>query len=412
VHIAIVSEHADPSTAGSVDAGDQNAHVAGLAVELGRAGHAVTVWTRRTAPDTPATSRWVEGVTVRRLWAGPAETLPRDQLVQHLPQLADGLRRAWSADPPDVVHSHFWMSGLAALAAVRPLGIPLVQTFHGLGHVERRHLGSADPSPRGRVAAERAVARAADRVVATYADEATELMRLGARHPTIAVVPCGVDTDMFHPVGSAALVADGRHRLVVVRRSVCREGVDEVVDALRRLPGTELVVAGGPPAADLAEDPDARRVLVRAERAGVAGRVRLLGAVDPADMPALLRSADIVVCPPWFEPSGLMALRAMASGRPVVATEVGGLAETVVDGLTGLFVPPRRPDVLATSLRRLLAAPALRQAFGVAGRARAESCYDAVRAAADVAAVYSDAVSAHHRIPAPPGGAAPARLRR
>ena len=116
-------------------------------------------------------------------------------------------------------------------------------------------------------------------------------------------------------------------------RLVRRKGVDEVIAALRRLPGVELLVAGGPDgsgehSAALHRDPDARRLRQAADAAGVADRVRLLGAVARPDVPALLRSADAVVCVPWYEPFGIVPLEAMACGRPVVASAVGGIQDT------------------------------------------------------------------------------------
>jgi glycosyltransferase involved in cell wall biosynthesis len=104
---------------------------------------------------------------------------------------------------------------------------------------------------------------------------------------------------------------------------------------------------------------------------GIADRVDFRGAVDRADVPALLRSADVVACCPWYEPFGIVAVEAMACGRPVVASAVGGLAESIVDGKTGLLVPPRRPDRIASAIERLLRDGRMRARFGRAGALRA-----------------------------------------
>jgi glycosyltransferase involved in cell wall biosynthesis len=149
----MVSEHASPLAApGSPDAGGQNVHVAELSRALAAAGHEVTVLTRRDDPDLPELVPLHPGVVVHHIDAGPARPVPKDELVPHLPALADGLERAWRAEPPDVVHAHFWMSGLAATAALRDQDIPFVQTFHALGSVKRRHQRAADTSPSGRIA--------------------------------------------------------------------------------------------------------------------------------------------------------------------------------------------------------------------------------------------------------------------
>jgi D-inositol-3-phosphate glycosyltransferase len=302
------------------------------------------------------------------------------------------LRRSWCADPPDVVHAHFWMSGLAALAAGRPLGLPLVQTFHALGVVKRRHQGAKDTSPPGRVREERRLAGAADRIVATCSDEVFELVRMGADLRRITIVPCGVDLSLFRPDGPAEPRDPGRLRLLVVSRLVERKGIGNVITALAELPSAELLVAGGPPAGQLAEDPEARRLAALAERLGLADRVRLRGQVEPGDLPALYRSADLVVCVPWYEPFGIVPLEAMACGVPVVASAVGGLVDSVVDGVTGVHVPPRRPDLLAAALDGLLADPARRAALGAAGVRRARR-YGWDRIAGHTLAAYAGVVA-------------------
>jgi glycosyltransferase involved in cell wall biosynthesis len=106
-------------------------------------------------------------------------------------------------------------------------------------------------------------------------------------------------------------------------------------------------------------------------------------------MPSLLRSADAVVCVPWYAPFGIVPLEAMACGRPVVGSAVGGLLDTVVPGVTGELVPPRRPDLLAPVLRRLLDDPARRAAYGRAGRQRAVSTYQWRAVAAATEDVYA-----------------------
>ena len=123
---------------------------------------------------------------------------------------------------------------------------------------------------------------------------------------------------------------------------------------------------------------------------GVSDRVRFLGPVPRDEVPTLLRSADAVVCAPWYEPFGIVALEAMACARAVVATAVGGMQDTVVHGVTGLHVPPRRPDALAAALRDLLTSPTLPAAFGSAGRARVMARYTWERVAAATERVYDE----------------------
>jgi glycosyltransferase involved in cell wall biosynthesis len=184
-----------------------------------------------------------------------------------------------------------------------------------------------------------------------------------------------VDTDSFTPEGPAAPRGE-RPRLLVIGRLVARKGLGDVLTALTGLPDAELVVVGGPGAEELAGDPSATAVLEQAAELGVADRVRLVGRADRGEVGAWIRSSDLVVCAPWYEPFGIVPLEAMACGVPVVGTAVGGLIDTVLDGRTGVLVPPRCPDRLADALRDLLADPARRARMGAAGRARVVAAYD------------------------------------
>jgi D-inositol-3-phosphate glycosyltransferase len=388
MRIAMVSEHADPTAAlGGADAGGQNVHVGALAAALADRGHSVTVYTRLTDLTAPRTVELGPGVTVRRLKAGPITPLAKDELLPHMPELGLRLARLWRADPPDVVHAHFWMSGLATLRAVTGLDIPVVQTFHALGAVKARHQGAADPSPAGRVGAERRIAAACEQVIATCSDEAGELAALGVPAWQISVVPCGVDVAAFSPAGPVAH-RNGRPRLLALGRLVERKGVTTAIAALAGLPEAELVVAGGPDPAELESDPGYQALRAAADRHGVADRVMFTGGVARADVPALIRSADAVVCVPWYEPFGIVPLEAMACGVPVVASAVGGLTDTVVDRATGWLVPARDPVVLTSTLRTLLADSARRTAMGAAGRERVEQWYTWPGVAAQTEGVY------------------------
>ncbi|MGA5125025.1 glycosyltransferase [Streptomyces pseudogriseolus] len=389
--IALVSEHASPLAAlGGVDAGGQNVHVAALASALAARGHRVTVHTRRAAPDLPDRVRLDERVEVHHVTAGPAEAVPKDRLLPYMDEFARVLVREWRARTPDVVHSHYWMSGLASLGATRELGLPLLHTFHALGTVKRRHQGKADTSPPERIACEIEVGLGCDRVVATCRDELSELVRMGVPAARIGVVPCGVDTERFTPAGPRWARGPHRHRLVQLGRLVPRKGAAVSVAALALLPGAELLVAGGPPAERLDDDPEVRRLRALARDAGVTDRVRFLGGVDAERVPALLRSADVVLCPADYEPFGIVPLEAMACGRPVVASAVGGQLDTVADPATGRLVPPGDPEALAAAVASLLADPAGREACGVAGRRRVLGRYGWARVAAATEAAYCE----------------------
>ncbi|HZB97161.1 MAG TPA: glycosyltransferase [Candidatus Sulfotelmatobacter sp.] len=376
MRVAMVSEHASPlATLGGEDAGGQNVHVSGLANALAQKGIEVVVYTRRDDPLLPRQVSVAPGVTVEHVDAGPARPIPKDELFAYMPAFAAQLAAEWSLDPPDLVHAHFWMSGYAAVMAGRPLDIPLIQTFHALGAVKRRHQGNADSSPRERLATERAILATADHIIATCSDEVAELTLLETDLQRVSVVPCGADLSVFSPHGPREARRDGLARLVSVGRLVERKGIADAIAALAHVPGCELVVAGGPPFEELAADPEVARLRTIACQLGVERRVEFRGRLNHEEVAALMRSADIVVSVPWYEPFGMTPIEAMACGVPVVGSAVGGLLDTVVNMRTGLLVPPRDPKTLAAALEELLGDDRLRAAMGRAGARRAQARY-------------------------------------
>jgi len=399
MRISMVSEHASPlAVLGGVDAGGQNVHVAALARKLADRGHRVTVYTRRDHPDLPVDVPLAPGVVVRHVDAGPAATVAKDELLPFVPALADGLARAWRRDRPDLVHSHFWMSGLAATAAARALPgppVPVVHTYHALGVVKRRQQGPADTSPGERVQLEAQLGRDVDQVIATCSDEVFELAAMGVPTTSISVAPCGVDHHLFSPRGRRE--ERGRpHRVGVVGRMVPRKGMGLAISALGLLAAAgrddvELLVVGGPGGPDdLVGDAEARRLMRLAEDSGVADRVRFRGQVSQAELPTVLRSLDAAICTPWYEPFGITALEAMACEVPVIAAAVGGLIDSVVDQVTGLHVPPRDPAAIARAIEQVLDHPDEALSLGRAGRRRVRTLYTWDRVAGETARIYSE----------------------
>jgi glycosyltransferase involved in cell wall biosynthesis len=396
--IAMVSEHASPlGTLGGVDAGGQNVHVAALAKAVAAAGHDVVVYTRRDRADLPAVVRFAHGVHVRHVDAGPAEPVPKDDMFEYMPQFARVLRADWRRRVPDVVHSHFWMSGYAARAAAYDTAIPVVHTYHALGLTKRLQQGVKDTSPADRIDVERELAATCDHIVATSSEEVFELVRMGAEAAHVSLVPCGVDLAHFSPSTPASTPRGTHNRVLVVSRLVERKGIGNVIESLTTVPDAELVIAGGPEPAALASDPEARRLRTLAQSSGVADRVHFAGRIGREDLPELYRSAAVVVCAPWYEPFGLVALEAMACGRPVIASAVGGLVDTVIDEVTGLHVGPRNPQAVAAGLRRVLRNPALGEALGRAGAARARARYGWSVVARDTVQAYRRALRTVHR---------------
>jgi glycosyltransferase involved in cell wall biosynthesis len=376
----MISEHATP-----LGLGGQHSHVADLSTALAELGHEVRVYTRRDSPDLPAVVGLSAGVKVVHVPAGPAAKVPADLLLPHMGDFARWLGNEWRAGDwkPTVAHAHFWTSGLAAVTAARQVSIPVVQSFHELGGTEATATG---PS---RAGYERALGRAVDRVVAQSQDEVRGLVRIGVPRAQLTVVPAGVDSARFTPDGPAVERDPDRPRILSVGRLVERKGFGDVIQAMRYVPGAECVVVGGPPAEQLTADPQAKRLRAVAEQLKVADRFRLVGGVPPMDMPRWYRSADVLVAAPWQEQFELAPLEAMACGVPVIGTTVGGLTETVVDGLTGDLVPARDPRALGSALRRLVNDKVRHFAYATAALDRARQAYSWKRVAAQIGSVYS-----------------------
>ncbi|SCF25475.1 Glycosyltransferase involved in cell wall bisynthesis [Micromonospora matsumotoense] len=392
MRIAMVSRHASPlATAGGQDAGGQHLHVAEQAAALVAEGHEVRVYTRRDSPTPPDTVSTEAGYQVWHVPAGPARPVPTDQLLPHLGEFGRWLAEQWQHGGwrPDVAHAHFWLSGMATLHAGRRTNTPVVLTYHDLGSAHRRRSGGRDPGPRGRIGYERAIGRAADRVVVQSHDELGELVRLGVPRSKLTLVPAGVDETLFGPTGPVAPRDPARPRLLTVGRMRDRKGFQDVIRALPAVPEAECVVVGGPPAELLPADAVARRLTALAESCGVADRVRLVGAVPRDELAAWYRSADVLVAAPWYEPFGRTPLEAMACGVPVVGTAVGGITDSVVDGLTGDLVPPRDPRALGGAVRRLLADRVRRFAYATAALDRIRVRYSFRHWAEQLTAVYA-----------------------
>ncbi|GAB3134211.1 glycosyltransferase [Marisediminicola antarctica] len=397
MRISMVSVDASPLAAiGGLDACGRSVYVAALATALARRGHHVTVYTRRDVPGLPDRVEISPRFELVHLTAGPTEQLPEEELLTHLADLADGLGVDWLRSKPDIVHSHLWTSGIAAIDAARRIGaprdIPVAQTFHGLGVVSHRNGATAETSPPDREWLEPWVARNVDSVIGTCTDEAFELKSLGIPTGAISVVPCGVDLRRFGTSGEIEERARPL-RLVTVGRLQPSNRFDLVIQAFARLVDegvdAELIIVGGAVGAHAGDsDPATAMLRTLARELGVADRVELRGPLEHASMPAILRSANAVICAPRHGTSGVVALEAMACGIPVVASGVGGLIDTVIDGITGVHVPPQDAEAIATALSCLLADDGRMASLGVAGSRRVAARFTWEQVAIDTERAY------------------------
>ena len=390
--IALVAQHATPQS-GDVDRSGHtdDTRLVELSRSLAGNGHRVTVYAQRHSATLPERAQLLPGVTVEYL--GQAAGVDESDLLAGVPAFSRPLHERWIQDRPDVVHALRWTSGLAALAAARDLRIPVVQSFDSLGVAERRHHMLPRDAGTERIRLEPAIGRSASAVLAGSSDEESDLTRLGIPRRSIRVVPCGVDTDEFTPEGPVAERAT-RPRLVTVADLSEHDALATLLRAMAKVPSADLVVAGGPAGTELRHDLDFRRLSKLADTLGVSSQVTFVGQVGRAALPPLLRSADLLVSVSEYDPTGVLAVQAMACGTPVIASASGGLADAVVDGTTGILVPPGRPALLAQRIRQLLAHPMLLEAFSVAATDRARSRYSWDRIAHETVAVYGTALNA------------------
>ncbi len=285
------------------------------------------------------------------------------------------------------MHAHFWTSGLAALAATRGLPLPVVQTFHSLGATAARPGRGPADGQAAQVKLVSLIARTVRTVLATSSGQLTDLAGLGVPRTSIRVVPHGVDTTAFSPAGPVARRSK-RPRLMVVTPLSDQRQLDTVVRALALIPEAELLIAGGPPRAELAADPDYQNLTRLTEQAGVSDRVVCTGQISRARMPALLRSADLLVHVPAAEPPGMVPLEAMACGTPVIVSAGSSHSDAVVDGATGALIPPGKPVALARMIRRLLSSPMLLEGYGIAAADRVRARYSWERVGLDTLSAY------------------------
>jgi glycosyltransferase involved in cell wall biosynthesis len=387
LRIALISEHASPlATVGGTDAGGQNIYVANVARCLAKAGHQVDVFTRRDSPDLPSVVDLRPGARVVHINAGPPSFVPKEELLGHMPEFARCTERLFrTSQSYDVVHANFFMSGLVAQRLKATTNTPFVITFHALGLVRQLHQKQADTFPAARIEIERSLVKRADAIIAECPQDQHDLVTLyGARPSRLAMVPCGFDAGEFRPMNrSKARKALGlaEHEFIILQlgRLVPRKGIDNVIRSMAHLdsviPARLLVVGGDEHEPDEVATPEIARLRQVAREAGVADKVTFIGHRQRDELRSFYAAANVFVTTPWYEPFGITPLEAMASGTPVVASAVGGLQYSVVDGVTGFHVPPHDPAALGERLGQLYRDPPLAEALGLGGLRRARALF-------------------------------------
>jgi D-inositol-3-phosphate glycosyltransferase len=378
--VAMVSLHTSPlARPGFGDAGGMNVYVLELAKQLARFGVETEIFTRATASDQPPAVRVEPGVTVRHVMAGPFEGLTKADLPSQLCTFVRDVLRIEADHAPcryDVVHSHYWLSGQVGAVARERWSVPLIHTMHTMAKVKNAaDIEGEAAEPLSRIVGEEQVVEAADRLIASTAEEAVELVRYYDADPArVDVVAPGVDLAAFAPAGrdrarrELGLPADA-HVLLFAGRLQPLKAPDIVLRAARELldrsPGLRtrllVVVAGGQSGAG----PDqlvALRELAR--ELGIADVVRFEPALHRERLAQWYAAASLVCVPSYSESFGLVALEAQACGTPVVAADVGGLPTAVRDGRSGRLVRGHDPVAWARTIDELLSAPVRLELMG------------------------------------------------
>ena len=406
--IAMLSMHTSPlAPLGGRETGGMNVYVRAVSGALARAGLRVDVFTRRVDEATPEVETVTQGVRLVHVSAGPAGRVEKEEMDVFDDEFAAGVLSFAARERVryDVVHSHYWLSAVAGRQISRAWDAPHVAMFHTLAEV-KLDTGYSDHEPAARIEAERALVHDVDRVVVATEHELRLLGDLyGVPSRSVAVIPPGVDRDRFRPrdrmTARAELGLDAGARILLSAGRIERpKGLDVLIEALGEMTvrdGVQLLIIGG----DERSVAEVARLRQIAVDAGVSDLVRFVGSVTHEQIGAYYNAADVVVMPSRYESFGLVAAEAMASGVPVVASRVGGLASTVSDGNTGYLIPWRGPGPFAEKLDLLLENEPLRRRLGETA-AVAMRVYDWRSVAAQLVSLYTDLV--RRAVPVPASG--------
>jgi D-inositol-3-phosphate glycosyltransferase len=361
--IAILSVHSCPlGKLGSKDTGGMNVYVRELATLLDSQGHTVDIFTHLHENQHPPFIEIGRNTRLIHIKTGNGESIDKQTLYPHLTHFVCNLESFRKAEGAgyDIIYSHYWLSGLVGKVLQSWWQVPHMTMFHTLGMV-KNSLGIGEEETELRIETERLLVNSCDRVIASTARE-REIMctHYGACGENIAIIPCGVNLDMFKPVGKAAArqqlgIIDGKVILFVGRIEAIK-GLDRLVEALgllKNIPGLKLFVVGG----DEYSRDGINQLKALAETLGIGDRIEFKEPVPQSELPAYYSAADVFVLPSYHESFGMVALEALACGTPVIATSVGDLESIIQPGVSGYVVPDNSPEHLAGALALALGRP-------------------------------------------------------
>lgn len=417
MRIAMLSYHTCPlATLGGKDTGGMNVYVRDLTRELGRQGIHVDVFTRSQDEHVPHVVHELGyGNRVVHIPAGPEEPRHKRDIANYIPEFAEGVRRfaAEKGIEYDLIHSHYWMSGLAAGRLSDAWGgTPIVHMFHTLGEMKNRVARSEDErAGEDRLNGERQVLRRANRIVVATIAELTQLRFLyRAEANKMTIIPPGVDTCHFYPIpadeAKQFLGLKPENRMILfVGRIEPLKGVDTLIKSMSCLDAgltsrdrpVHLAIIGGEPDVNAEEmTEEMTRLQKMCDDLCVGGTVVFLGKRAQDTLPYYYSAAEVLVMPSLYESFGMVALEAMACGTPVIASEVGGLGYLVQDGVTGYTVPDSDPGALSDRLSILLRDGRLRAEMGERAAAYAKE-FGWEKIAAAIVKVYGEMIRRESR---------------
>lgn len=384
MRIAMLSYHTCPlATLGGKDTGGMNVYVREITRQLGAMGIHVDVFTRSQNEHVPHVLHDLGyGNRIVHIPAGPEYPLPKKELVNYLPQFVQGIEAFANSKgiTYDLIHSHYWMSGIAAIELKNKWGTPIVHMFHTLGLMKNRVAQSPEEMEgEYRIEGEREVLKAADKIIAATTAESVQLLWLyHADDSKVLIIPPGVDVCRFYPIPPDEAkeyigVPPCGRMLLFVGRMEPLKGLNVLIEAiaimrknevLKESPFCLAIIGGDPDDGGEQTDFELSRIKVLTEQYGLNDMVTFLGNRNQDSLPYYYSAAEAVVVPSQYESFGMVALEAMACGTPVVASQIGGLAYLVQDGVTGYTVPVDDPHELAKRITSLLQDHDLRDRMG------------------------------------------------
>lgn len=371
--VAMLSVHTSPldSPGRTKDAGGMNVYIHELANSLAQSNIKVDIFTRWTDEATPQIVQFRPNVRIIHIKAGPIARVHKNELYQYLTLFARHVEEFRRKDGAayDLIHSHYWLSGVAAMQLARQWDLPHVTTFHTLARLKLL-ANPAEPEPPLRLEMEQRLIQQVDHIITHTADERTQIMNhCGATAQQVTAIPCGVDLKLFLPQNKQQMreklgLRSDAPVLLFAGRLDPFKGPDLFLESVAMMEeDAQIVLVGG----KLNGDKDVKGLQELAKKLKISSRVHFLGAQPRSEMPALYSAADVTVVPSYHESFGLAAVESLACGTPVVATRAGGLMTVVHHGETG-FLVPRCPGFFAQRLDTLLRNPDLHARMSAAAR--------------------------------------------